>query len=98
LEKALKALVVANTGEHAPHTHSLVMIAGKAGLKFSDEVMDRLAEYMEFHTEARYPGDKKSFYAKCTKKFADAKLAEMEALFKCLIEKLETISKNLQAP
>jgi HEPN domain-containing protein len=55
LEKLLKNLVVKQTGSHAPHTHSLVMLANKSGLEISEEIVDHLAEFMEFHTDARYP-------------------------------------------
>lgn len=50
LEKLLKAVVVKRTGEHAPFSHSLVMLAQRGKLEMSEEMLDRLAEFMEFHT------------------------------------------------
>ncbi len=60
----LKALIVQETGRHAPYTHSLILLAQKTSLEFTDEKMDTLAEFMEFHIEARYPDENKSFYDK----------------------------------
>jgi hypothetical protein len=40
------------------------MLAGKAGIEMSESVLDRLAEYTEFHLESRYPDERKEFYAK----------------------------------
>ena len=90
LEKILKALIVQETGRHAPYTHSLILLAQKTSLEFTDEKMDTLAEFMEFHIEARYPDENKSFYDKCTKKFATRKLAEVEELYIWLTQKLKT--------
>lgn len=52
-------------------------------------MLDRFAEYMEFHLEARYPDDKKDFYNKCTEEFADRKFNEIEEDYKWLIRKLK---------
>lgn len=84
IEKLLKALVVKHTGEHAPFSHSLGMLAAKSGITFPDEVMDQLAEFMEFHTEARYPDAKMEFYQKCTKEFAQLKFREIKKVCKWL--------------
>ena len=53
IEKALKALVVKTTKEHAPYTHSLPLLAKKTGIEIPESIIDRLAEYMEFYFEAR---------------------------------------------
>jgi HEPN domain-containing protein len=62
LEKLLKALVVRRTGEHAPFSHSLLLLARRAELDMPEAMLDQLAEIMEFHTEARYPDVNKVFY------------------------------------
>src|SRR5512138_489965 len=62
LEKLLKSLVVKATGRHAPHTHSLPMLAARAGIAIPEDIMDRLAEFMEFQLEARYPDASMEFY------------------------------------
>jgi HEPN domain-containing protein len=90
LEKILKALVVKAAQAHAPYTHSLTLLASKTNLEVSDSVLDRLAEYTEFHLESRYPDEKKEFYEKCTEEFARRKFEEMVELYKWLIQKLES--------
>jgi HEPN domain-containing protein len=90
LEKILKALVVKAAQAHAPYTHSLTLLAGKTNLDVSDSILDRLAEYTEFHLESRYPDEKKEFYEKCTEEFARRKFEEMVELYKWLIQKLES--------
>lgn len=88
IEKVLKAIVVKETGEHAPYTHSLVLLAKRANIDMTEQMLDQLAEYMEFHIEARYPDEKKDFYKKCTKEFATKKIAEMDRVYKWLTQKL----------
>ncbi|HAO22764.1 MAG TPA: DNA-binding protein [Desulfobacteraceae bacterium] len=87
LEKVLKALVVKQTGEHAPYTHSLIKLSIIAKIELTEEKTDKLAEYTDFHIEARYPDEKKSFYDKCTEDFASEKFAEMEEFYTWLIRK-----------
>ena len=64
IEKMLKGLVVKQTGDHAPFSHSLVVLARKAAFEVPDDMIDQMAEFMEFHTEARYPDAKMDFYQK----------------------------------
>lgn len=89
LEKVLKALVVRQTGGHAPFTHSLVVLAGKSALEIPEAMVDQLAEFMEFHTEARYPDAKMDFYQKCTKEFAQEKFKEIKEVYSWLRKKSE---------
>lgn len=44
IEKALKALVVKTTKEHAPYTHSLPLLAKKTGIEIPESIIDRLAD------------------------------------------------------
>ncbi len=69
LEKTLKALVVMTTGRHAPYTHSLTLLASESTIKIPQHTMKKLARFMEFHIEARYPDEQKKFYHRCTKEF-----------------------------
>lgn len=89
IEKLLKAFVVKTTKEHAPYMHSLTFLISKAKIDVPDSIVDQLAEYTEFHLEARYPDEKKDFYKKCTEEFARKKFAEMEEVYKWLTQKLE---------
>ena len=81
LEKLLKALVVRATGNHAPYTHSLPLLAAKAGVTIPQPKVKALARFMEFHFEARYPNDQKKFYQKCTKAFTTRNLQKMNEVF-----------------
>lgn len=87
IEKLLKALIVKNTGEHAPYSHSLLMLARKSGLDIPESMLDQFAEFMEFHTEARYPDVKMDFYERCTSEFAHAKFKEVKEVYKWLLKK-----------
>lgn len=87
IEKVLKALIVKNTGDHAPYSHSLLMLAKKTGIDMSEIILDQLAEFMEFHTEARYPDVKMDFYQKCSKEFAQLKFKEINEVYKWLLKK-----------
>jgi HEPN domain-containing protein len=87
IEKVLKALVIKSTGEHAPYSHSLVMLAQKTGADIPEAMLDHLAEFMEFHTEARYPDAKMDFYRRCTKEFATVKFREIKEVYRWLLKK-----------
>lgn len=88
IEKLLKALVVKVTKEHAPCTHSLMHLASKLALKIPESVSDKLAEFMEFHIEARYPDEKMNFYEKCTEEFTRQKFNEIEEVYQWLNQRL----------
>lgn len=88
IEKLLKALVVKNTGEHAPFSHSLPFLLEKTGLKVSQKVSKNLARFMEFHFEARYPDEQKKFYKKCTETFAGRRMEEVKGVYSWLKKRL----------
>lgn len=44
-------------------------LAEKSGINIPQKILKRLARFMEFHFEARYPKEQKKFYKKCTKEF-----------------------------
>ena len=67
----------------------LYKVAIGFNIEVTEEMLDQLAEYMDFHIEARYPGEKKAFYDKCTEEFARNKIAEMEKVYKWLTQKLD---------
>ena len=89
IEKVLKALVVNGTKEHAPYSHSLPLLAARTGLEIPEDVIDQLAEYVEFHLESRYPDERKDFYKLCTEDFSRKKFAEMEKIYRWLTERLK---------
>jgi HEPN domain-containing protein len=88
LEKLLKALVVKKTKAHSPFTHSLPYLLKESGIKMPESLKDKLSEFMEFHLESRYPDSSRSFYKKCTRKYTEAKLSEIEDVFKWIETKL----------
>jgi HEPN domain-containing protein len=55
LEKALKALVCAQTADLAPRLHNLVRLAELVGQELSAAQIDTLAEMNVFALEGRYP-------------------------------------------
>ena len=77
VEKMLKALVVAHTQQHAPFTHSLALLAEKTGLTLPPEVTEKLARFMEYYQEGRYPEQQQDYYRRCTKSFAETGLKEI---------------------
>lgn len=55
LEKRVKALVVKKTRSHAPYSHNLEYLLGKAGVNVSEQLIDKLKTISEFSSEGRYP-------------------------------------------
>ena len=49
IEKVLKAIVVKATQAHAPFFHSFPLLASKTNIEIPESIIDRLAEYTEFH-------------------------------------------------
>ena len=58
LEKFLKAILVHQNKNHAPHTHNLAYLAGKIDSEFQKEQIELLEEMNEFNLESRYPNDR----------------------------------------
>ena len=88
MEKLLKALVVKTTRKHAPNTRSLTHLAEKMSFQVPDETIKKLAGFMEYHLEARYPEEQMKFYQKCTKDFTTEKMQEIKEVFSWLKKKL----------
>ncbi|MEK6657795.1 MAG: HEPN domain-containing protein [Nitrospirota bacterium] len=88
LEKLLKAIVVKITREHAPYTHSLPLLAEKLDIEIPPKIMKKLAKFMEFHFEARYPEEQKKFYKKCSKEFANKSMQEIKEVYTWLKKRL----------
>lgn len=70
VEKLLKGLLVKETKDHAPFTHNLAFLAGKISVEFSKEQIALLEAMNDFNLEARYPDEKKEFYARATQDYA----------------------------
>ena len=77
-EKALKAVVVHNTGEIPPKTHDLTKLAERCGIyeDLSEEQQDFLEELLPLQIDGRYTEYKESIaktlsYQKCEKIFKE---------------------------
>lgn len=88
LEKLLKALYVKTTSDHAPVTHSLPLLAQKAGLDIPEARMEKLAEFMEFYLEGRYPRDWELIRKKFDLTYTREKLQEIKETAQWLKTKL----------
>lgn len=91
LEKILKAIYVKKKSIHAPLTHSLPYLAEKSGLELEKEKLEKLADFMEFYIEGRYPRDMEAIFKKCTRDFTGGKLEEIMEMFEWLRTKLKAL-------
>jgi HEPN domain-containing protein len=71
LEKILKAMIVAETRDYAPMSHSLTYLLGKTSLKASEKQINLLTEISKFNMESRYPDEKMTFYRSIDGKKSD---------------------------
>ncbi|MCU0287413.1 MAG: HEPN domain-containing protein [Acidobacteria bacterium] len=56
IEKILKAIFVKKKSIHAPFSHSLTYLVEKAEIEIPQDRFERLADFMDFYIEGRYPG------------------------------------------
>ncbi len=89
IEKSLKAVYVERLTNNPPFTHILVYLAEKASLELSEEKLRLLETVTDFNMEARYPDEKFSFKRKCTKKFTQKYLTEIEVMRKWLVKQIK---------
>lgn len=66
IEKLLKALIVIESKDHAPHSHNLPYLFGKSGLEFSEQWLEDLKAISEFNMSSRYPDENLEFYKRAT--------------------------------
>jgi hypothetical protein len=64
-------------------------LAEKASLELSEEKLRLLETVTDFNMEARYPDEKFSFKRKCTKKFTQKYLTEIEVMRKWLVKQIK---------
>ncbi len=89
LEKILKALVVQETGTHAPYSHNLTQLAKKAGIAVDGELRDKLANITDFNTDCRYPDEKFEFKQRCTQRYGEIWLTQIKELAECFRKKIK---------
>lgn len=88
IEKLLKALYIKNKQEHPIPIHDLTRIAAKAGVEFSDEILNQLDTITTFNINARYEDVKQNFYLKCTKQFTKTWIDQITELRKWIKSQL----------
>lgn len=88
LEKILKALVVQETRNNAPYTHSLLHLAKIAKIELTKEELEFLEEVDRFHINSRYPDPKLNFYKSCTQAYTEKYYCEILCLYKKLCHRL----------
>ena len=81
IEKTLKALVVKNTGEHAPYEHNLSNLSELTGIKLSKEQLDVMDEINTFNIKGRYDDYKFEFYKKATREYSRKYFNETTELY-----------------
>lgn len=69
LEKKAKALCVKTAKDHAPYSHNLVYLFGKAGVVLDEQLISVLDIMNSFNIKGRYPDEKEEFYKISTKKY-----------------------------
>ncbi len=89
IEKILKGLIVKKKLGHAPFSHSLTILSREAELDIDGQRLEKLAEFMEFYLEGRYPRDMESVFRKCTENYTREKLGEIKEMYQWLMKKFE---------
>ncbi|MFW6184924.1 MAG: HEPN domain-containing protein [Chloroflexota bacterium] len=78
LEKLLKAIVVRETGNHAPRTHNLLFLAERARLSLSPERREVLLRVTAYNISTRYPEDIAQARQRYTREFTENELQIVE--------------------
>jgi len=88
LERLLKASVVKEIQNHAPHTHDLTKLAKLSKLDFTENHLDWLDTISTFNLNARYDTYKEAFYRKCTYVYTSEWIDKIKILQAWIKEKL----------
>lgn len=89
IEKLLKACYVKYVENITPRIHDLYKLAVKCGLAMTEEQKDALQYVTLFNIETRYEDDKREFYKKCSKEFAETNIEKIKELRRWLLEKIK---------
>ncbi len=89
LESLLKAMIVQNTQAHAPYGHGLRALADKAGLVLMPDQILFLNRVTEYNTRGRYADWKLEFKKRCTRRFCQGELKEIEGFGKWLRKQIK---------
>ncbi len=88
IERLFKAIVVKNTGKHAPLTHDLRRLAKLSGLALEDEHKMWLDTISAFNINARYDDYKQDFQNKCTPDYSLTWVANIKTIREWIKTKL----------
>ena len=88
IEKLLKGLYAKNNSENpiAPKIHNLILLSQKANLEVPTEIREKIQVINTFNISARYDDYKKSFDEKCTDKYTNKQVKNIEEVRKWLKE------------
>ena len=89
LEKLLKALVVKATEEHAPRTHNLLFLAGRAGITVPEDKHDVLLRVTGYNIESRYPEERAVVRKRYTREYTEAELKMIQEVGQWLKSELK---------
>jgi HEPN domain-containing protein len=88
IEKILKAIFVKEKSIHAPFSHSLTYLVEKAGIEIQPDRLEKLADFMDFYIEGRYPGDLDDIFRKYNSTLTREKREDVKEMFEWLRKKL----------
>jgi len=88
IERLFKAIIIKQTGAHAPLTHDLRRLAKHSGLNIEDEHKMWLDTISTFNINARYDNYKQDFYKKCTFDYSQTWFANIKTLREWIKTKL----------
>lgn len=90
VEKLLKAIIVKESGGHAPFTHNLLFLSGTARLELSKRFEQLLIELGKFNIEARYPDYTMNLYKIADAEYTRSYLSDTKEFLQWLKRHLRT--------
>jgi len=88
VEKALKALIVRQTGGLPPRIHNLLQLAESAGIEMSAERKRFLGELTAYYIQSRYPEEIGRLGSTIRREIAEDTLKKTEAEIQWLLSRL----------
>jgi len=88
VEKALKALIVRQTGGFPPRIHNLLQLAESAGIETSAERKRFLGELTAYYIQSRYPEEIRILGSTIRREIAEETLKKTEAEIQWLSSRL----------
>lgn len=90
IEKLFKAVIIKQTGKHAPYGHGLLTLALKAKLNLSETQLELLKRATDYNIQARYPDHEFALKKRATRQFTENEIQEFERLGQWLKSVLES--------